>query len=91
MAGRVGDLAENRQIGRTREAVRVGLHEQVEGLLPISPRCRLMCALDDVRTHASLIAARPAVTVRVTAVTVLLTHLGWDHKPQANEEDPWKA
>ena len=50
MAGRVGDLAEQRQIARTREAVRVGLHEEVVGLLPISPRCRLSRALDAHRT-----------------------------------------
>ena len=50
MAGRVSDLAEQRQIGRTCEAVRVGLHEEVVGLRPISPRCRLARALDAHRT-----------------------------------------
>ena len=46
MAGRVGDLAEQRQIGRSCEPVRVGLHENVIGLLPVSPRRRLSGARD---------------------------------------------
>ena len=50
MAGRVGDLAEQRQIRPICEAVRVGLHQDVVGLLPISPRCRLSRALDAHRT-----------------------------------------
>ena len=41
MAGRVRDLPEQRQIARTRQAVRVGLHEDLVGLVPISARCRL--------------------------------------------------
>ena len=47
MAGRVGDLAEQWQIG---EPVRVGLHEDVIRLLPISLRGRLSRALDAHRT-----------------------------------------
>jgi hypothetical protein len=46
MACRVGHLAEQRQLGGDQEAVRVGLHEDVIGLLPISPRRRLAPALD---------------------------------------------
>jgi hypothetical protein len=46
MAGRVSDLAEQRQIARTCDAVRVGLHEDVVGRLPFSLRCRLARALD---------------------------------------------
>jgi hypothetical protein len=46
MAGRVSDLAEQRQIGRTCEPVRVGLHENAIGLLPISPRRRITRARD---------------------------------------------
>ena len=40
MARRVGDLAEQRQIGRTCETVHVGLHQDVVGLLPIAARRR---------------------------------------------------
>ena len=50
MAGRVRDLAEQPQIARICKAVRVGLHQQVVGLLPTSPRRRLSRALDAHRT-----------------------------------------
>ena len=50
MAGRVRDLREQRQIGRTQEAVRVGLHEELVGRLPISARRRFPRALEAHRT-----------------------------------------
>jgi hypothetical protein len=50
MAGRVSDLAEQSQVARICEAVRVGLHEQVIGLLPTASRCRIARALDAHRT-----------------------------------------
>ncbi len=68
MAGRVSDLAEQRQIGRTQEPLRVGLHQEPVALVPISARRRLARALDAHRTSA--------VTATVTAVSTLLTHLG---------------
>jgi hypothetical protein len=46
MAGGVSDLAEQLQIARICKAVRVGLHQQVVGLLPTSARRRLSRALD---------------------------------------------
>jgi hypothetical protein len=46
MAGRVRDLAEQPQIARIRKAVRVGLQQQVVGLLPMFPRGRIARALD---------------------------------------------
>jgi hypothetical protein len=51
MARSVGDLAENRKIGGAGEALRVRLHQKVEGLLPIAPRRRVAAALDDGLTH----------------------------------------
>ena len=50
MACRVRDLAEQRQIGRTQGPFRVGLHEELVALGPISARCRLARALDAHRT-----------------------------------------
>ena len=50
MARRVGDLAEHRQIGGGQQTGAVRLHEEVEGLLPVSPSDRGMCALDDATT-----------------------------------------
>jgi sugar/nucleoside kinase (ribokinase family) len=46
MAGCVGDRPEQRQVTRFWKAVRVGLHQQLVGLLPTSPRRCLACALD---------------------------------------------
>ncbi len=53
MAGRVGDLAEHRQIGGAEEAVPVRLHEQLEGPLPVSPGGRVTCSLDEAKTSAT--------------------------------------
>ena len=50
MAGRVGDLREQRQIGRTQEPIRVGLHEELVALVPISARRRFSRALEAHRT-----------------------------------------
>ena len=50
MAGRVGDLAEQPQLARIGKAVRVGLQEQVVGLLPAAPRGRRSRELDAHRT-----------------------------------------
>ena len=50
MAGRVGDLAEQRQIRSICEAARVDLHQDVVGLLPIALRRRLPRALNAHRT-----------------------------------------
>ena len=89
MAGGIGHLAEQRQIGGGQGADHVRLHEEVECLLPGSPRCRVTCPLDDAATGS--IAHRtppqsmtdrsrgqpaPNVTVRVTAVPVLLAVTG---------------
>src|SRR4029450_12946071 len=108
LAGRISDLAKHRQICGGQEAVGVRLHEQVEGLPPVAQGGRVTCALDEATTGA--IAHRtlpypwpnrrlgqpvPEVTVRVTAVTVLLTHLGWGTRPLSQrgyrEEDSWTA
>ncbi len=50
MAGRVGDLGEQGQIGRTQEPVRVGLHEELVARLPIPARRRFSRARDAHRT-----------------------------------------
>ena len=50
MARRVRDLREQRQLGRTQEPVRVGLHEQLVGRLPISLRRRFPGVLKAHRT-----------------------------------------
>ena len=52
IAGRVGHLAEHRQIGGGQQAVRVRLHEQVESLLPAAPGDRGTCALDKAKAGA---------------------------------------
>ena len=64
VAGGVGDLAEQRQVGTAQEAARVRLHQEVERLLPLSTRCRVPGLLSG-----------GFVTGAVTAVTVVLTHL----------------
>ena len=89
MAGRIGHLAKQRQIGGGQGADDVRLHEEVECLLPGSPRCRVTRPLDDATTgsiaHRTLPQSMtdrspglpaPNVTVRVTAVPVLLTPWG---------------
>ena len=48
VARRVGNLGKDRQIGGTDEAIRVCLREEIEGRLPISARCRVTRALDDL-------------------------------------------
>ena len=53
MAGRIGDLAKHRQIGGAEEAVSVRLHEQLERPLPVSPRGRVTCSLDEAKTSAT--------------------------------------
>ena len=68
MAGRVGDLREQRQIGRTQEPIRVGLHQEVVALDP-----NLRAPPPHGRAGGSSSAA---VTRRVTAVSALLTHMG---------------
>ena len=52
MPGRVGDLAEQRQIGRGQEAVRVSLLEELERLLPIASGCCVTSAIDDAKSSA---------------------------------------
>ena len=59
MAGRVGDLAEHRQIGGGQQAVRVRLHEEVEGLLPVSPGRRGRARSTTPWPAPSLIARLP--------------------------------
>ena len=46
MTGRIGDLREQLQLARTRQAVRVGPHEDLVGLVPVTTRCRLLRTLD---------------------------------------------
>ena len=80
MAGRVGDVTEQRQIGRGQNVGGVRLHEQVEGLLPVTLGCCVACALDDASSSALAHRTPPesvTVTIRVTAVTVSLAHLCW--------------
>jgi hypothetical protein len=82
------------------EAVRLRLHAQVECLLPAAPGGRRLCVPDDANTgviahrmprHSvadpSLGHPAPTVTVNVTAVTGLLTPLGWDTSPQATRRE----
>ena len=47
MPRRVGDLAEDPEIGGAREAARVRLHEELERRTPISSRRSITCALED--------------------------------------------
>jgi hypothetical protein len=44
---RVGDLAEDREIGGSQEAVRVCLREELEGGPPLASRRDVVCAPDD--------------------------------------------
>ena len=50
MAGRVGDLREQREIARAQESIRVGLHEQHVALIPVAARRRFSRALQAHRT-----------------------------------------
>ena len=71
MPRRVSDLGEDREIGRTREAVRVRLREEFEGRLPIASRCRITCALEDGLTdsvgHRTPTIAEPSNEVEPAA------------------------
>ncbi|HEY5878841.1 MAG TPA: hypothetical protein VIU11_08015 [Nakamurella sp.] len=84
----VGDIAKNSEIGEAQEVIRVCLHEQVEGLRQVSAGSGRMGAPKQITTDAVAHRAPPLprhgkspegaveiVTVRVTAVTVLLTQL----------------
>ena len=51
VAGGVGNVGEQREIGGAEEAVRVRLHEEVEGLLPVAPRRGVTGALDEASTR----------------------------------------
>ena len=64
VAGGIGNLAQERQVGTVEKAGRVRLHQELERAVPLSPRRRIPGALSD-----------GAVTGVVTAVTVVLTHL----------------
>ena len=65
MAGRVGDLAEQREVGGVEQAVGVGLHEEVEGLLPVAAgRRATVRARRGRRPAPSLIARSRSVTDR---------------------------
>ena len=52
ITGHVGDLAEQREIRGSQDTGRVGLDEEVEGLLPVPTRGRGTGALDNAKTGA---------------------------------------
>src|SRR5215216_530540 len=87
LAGRVGHLAENRQIDGAREALRVCPHQEVEGLLPVAARRRVAPALDNGLTHTSTERSRVSYRRNSLAYASGLRTTS----PRANQEDPWRA
>src|SRR3954463_2314490 len=87
LAGRVGDLAENRQIGGGREGSRVCLHQEVEGALPFAARRRVARALDNGLSHTSTERSRESYRRNSVAYASGVSTTS----PRANEEDPWRA